>query len=74
MIPSETEVTIPDASIVAMPASAVDHDPPLTELLRVADAPKHTTTVPAMVAGAGLTVSVFVALLLHPEEVVAITV
>jgi hypothetical protein len=58
VVPSVPGVTTPEASIAAMPASAIVHEPPLTVLVSVVDEPIHTTAVPLIVDGNGFTVMV----------------
>jgi hypothetical protein len=61
VIPSDTGVTTPEASIVAMPVLEDVHEPSATVLLSVVVEPIHKTAVPPIAAGEGLTEIVTVA-------------
>jgi hypothetical protein len=59
VLPTAIGVTTPvTASIVAVPASVVAHEPPLTEFVSVVVEPMHIAEAPPIVAGEGLTETV----------------
>lgn len=74
-MPAATPVTMPDALTVAMPDALVLHTPPLTASVKVVVVPAHIVAVPFTVPafGAEVTVTLVVAVALHPFDPVTVT-
>jgi hypothetical protein len=60
VVPAATPVTTPDASIVAFAGVPLVHVPPVVTLFNVVVRPSQTVSVPVIVAGSALTVTVAV--------------